>query len=242
MKPWPWMLVALAGPAVGLAIELRPKDSPLVTPMPFVWDASASRKNAVKRAADTNTAPPLVLPTRERFLQFATRPLFPKLPFGPRDRVNCGTPGLARDYYDGQWIVSTPVGLGMSEQEAQAWLATTPDTFLANLHLFEFSYRAMLVPRELDGPGFTFQEARQTAHRLTLAGEKWARPKAVPADKPSEPAWMASLRVPVEGGRVGASVSPPPYDAYGPPGFFGARHHGRSCSGHGHQGRPHGSR
>jgi hypothetical protein len=240
MNRWHCALMVLAGPAVGLAIELEPGDSLLATPIPFTGDSLASGKEASEPAAATNTAAPALLSPRQRFLEFATRPLFPWLPFGPQDRLKSCTHGLDVEEVDGQWLVSTPVGLGLSDPETRAWLASMPEALSTNLDLFEFSYRATLVPRELGGPGFTFDEAKQTALRLTLAGETWSQPNVVLEEEPCEPAWMGSLRVPLIGAMPGAPANEynfgptGPFDAFPPGGYWEGHghHHGGHDGGH----------
>jgi hypothetical protein len=238
MKAWHFAFMALAGPAVGLALELGPKDSLLTTAMPFTSDSLANRMKVPEPAAGTNMAAPALPPTRERFLQFATRPLYPKLSFQPQDHLKSGTLGLTVEYHEGQCVVSTPVGLGMSNRAAQAWLATMPHTLVTNLDLLEFCYRATLVPQDLDGPGFSFDEARRTALRLTLAGKKWVQPKAVLGDPPIEKAWEGALRVPLKGGRIGATANE---HTFGPMGRFDAFPAWGDWAGHGHHHGHHGS-
>jgi hypothetical protein len=241
MKPLLCALMVLAGPAAGLALELGPKNSLLVTPMPFTWDSFVSVKKVPEAAPGKKTAAPAPLPTRERFLQFATRPLFPRLPFGPQDRLKPCTRDLEVEHIDGQWFVSTPVGLGMSDPAARAWLASMSDTLLTNLDLLEFSYRATLVPQESGGPGLTFAEAQQTAVRLALTGKKWSQPKAVLGSEPGQPARTGALRAPVEGGRIGAIANECMdglmglFSAFPPSGYWEGHghHHGSHHGGHG---------
>ena len=180
-------------------------------------------------AVITNPAASALLSPRERFLQFARRPWFPRLHFRPQDRLNPCTLGLKVDYRNGHWIVTTPVGLGMDLQEARALLASMPQALVTNLDRVEFSYRAMLVPRDSGGPGFSFGEAEQRAVRLALTGECWVGPDKSPRDGPCEPAWMGSLRVPLEGSLPGASPTPLPGDYPFYPGSFLGTYHRGGC-------------
>jgi hypothetical protein len=210
MKSLLYGLMVLAGPALGLASEFGPQDSLLATRMPYEWDSFANRKKAVQPAAGTNTAAPPPLPPAERLLELASRPLFPRGQFQAHDRLKPTTLGLRVETQDGEQVVTTPVGLGMSYLGARGWRASVSPALLTNLDRFEHAYRAALVPQALGGPGFTFAEARQAALRRTLAGWEWPDSTDALMLAAGEPAWSASLRVELKDERAGAMASPLP--------------------------------
>jgi hypothetical protein len=127
--------------------------------------APTSRKSP---SAEISTVKSRVLTPREQFLQFATTPRFPRHVFGPHERLQPATLGLRVEPREGRQVVTTPVGLGLTEAQAKSWLAPLSEATLTNFPLFELSFRAALVPREMGGPGLTFTEAQQAAFKAAF--------------------------------------------------------------------------
>jgi hypothetical protein len=187
MKALLWGMLALVGPLAGQAGEPDSRVEYLTNRMPWGSDPIVRSAPAVSPAPATRTTPTPNF--RERFFDFATKPRFPRWPFQPEDRLRPTTLGLRTELRDGLVVLATPVGLGMSPAEARTWLASLSDAVLTNLELFEFSYRAALVPQELGGPGLTFAEAHQAAFKLALAGRAWSLAPDTHSRLPVEPPW-----------------------------------------------------
>jgi hypothetical protein len=163
-----WFL--LGWPLVGLAQE-SPSAPPLLqTPMPWSWRPPAVESNLAVAPPTTN-AP--AVPPGERFLQFATKRRFPRIAFQANDRLRATTLGLRVEPRGEQMVVTTPVGLGLTETEARALISPLSASALANYDVFEWVYRASLVPEELGGPGLTFAAAQARAWDTLVAARPW---------------------------------------------------------------------
>lgn len=132
---------------------------------------SAANPTAAAAACDAaDTVATNALTARERFVRFATTRRFPRFEYTTDQQLRASTLGLRVEEQDGRWIVTTPLGLGLSEAQAKGWLTPLADSVVERFDRFEFNYRVALVPAELGGPGLTFGEAQQLALKLALAG------------------------------------------------------------------------
>jgi len=166
-------------------------------------------------AAGTNpTSRPLS--PRERFLEFATRPRFGRWIFQLEDRLGASTLSLRVERSGGRPDVCTPLGLGMTESEARAWVSCLSEVILTNFDAFESYYRTALAPRAVGGPGLSFGQARLAALELTANGGKWQllEPAQLEAAAKASPVSIAVTD-------AGASPTPawrdPPAYEYVPP-------------------------